>query len=161
MTLNNKYLCFIGVTAYLIGIVVIASVSCDVRDGRRLGCDARAVRTALDCAQAVTPSIAEVADRMTVYCVDDTTRMCLRDVDACTVGVGSVLVPGRMVSHNRVPVENSIAHEQAHWKQMLSESYSSSCPVHSDECGWEPLLVEDVLDCIDLNKVNANSHTGE
>jgi len=141
--------------ATVIAIVLVSACS------KHPNCNKDDIKLAMACAVQVTPELVDVVNRMTVYCVEDTTRMCLRDVDSCTLGVGSALAPGRMASHNRVPVGNSIAHEQAHWKQMIAEDYSYTCPVHEEECGWDPYLVEKVLDCIDSKKTSETDHTGE
>jgi len=72
---------------------------------------------------------------MQVFCLADTTRMCLRDVDACTVGVG---MQARMAVRLDVPPRAAIAHEAMHWYLWDVDP----CRSHSPTCGWDPEMVE-------------------
>jgi len=108
--------------------------------GRHPGCDEEAVAQALDRAVEVLPHLDEVVDGMRVFCTDDTRGMCLHDVDACTVSVGSFGVEGRMAAHTRVPVLNAVAHEAVHWHQAVVDQ----CFDHTAECGWSYALVEEI-----------------
>lgn len=114
--------------------------SCD----RHPGCRAGEVNRAFACVKKVLPDTTEVVNRMDVFCVSNTRPSCVRDVDACTIGVGSGLVHGRMVSHVRVPVGNAIAHEAEHWQQVVDHT----CLEHTEDCGWDDHVPEAIQRCI-------------
>jgi hypothetical protein len=99
------------------------------------GCDA--VQISADLARVADrlPAVADIAGRMSVYCLEDTSSMCLRDVDACTIGVG---LQARMAVRLDVPVGNAVAHEAVHWHLWDVDP----CASHSPSCGWDPDLVE-------------------
>ena len=107
-------------------------------------CNNAEVEKALNCAVLVDPELADIADRMQVFCSDSTADTCLYEEDACTIAIGSEVYPGRTAVNNRVPVGNAIAHEAMHWKQMKM----GNCTRHVAQCGWDKLYVEKVLSCI-------------
>ena len=113
--------------------VVLACLlaSCDPHPG----CDADQISADLARVADRLPAVADIAGRMSVFCTEDTSSMCLRDVDACTIGVG---LQARMAVRLDVPAGNAIAHEAVHWYLWDVDP----CASHSPSCGWDPDLVE-------------------
>lgn len=110
--------------------------SCD----RHPGCDDVEVEASLDRVVEVLPQLAEVADRMRVFCSWDVSDACLFDVDACTIGIGSPLADGRTAVNLRVPMVNALAHESQHWRQMQD----GDCFGHAVQCGFSAETVEQI-----------------
>lgn len=106
--------------------------------GAHPGCPDGEAEAALQAIAEARPEVADIADRMQVFCVDDTTGGCLRDVDGCTVGIGSTLAPGRMVARHGVPLDALVRHEAEHWYLWPT----GACPSHDKSCGWRWERVE-------------------
>jgi len=119
-------------------VTVLVSLGC----ARHLGCDVDEVEASFARVLAVHPQLDAVVSRMEVRCVDDTDRSgrCRRDVDACTVRIGSALSPGRTWVHTRVPLGDAIAHEAEHWAQLDR----GDCTDHIKACGWDAQRVEEM-----------------
>lgn len=117
-------------------VTVLVSLGCAPHPG----CDFDEVEASFARIVAVHPQLDAVVSRMEVRCVDDTDRggRCRRDVDACTIGVGSWQVRGRTFVHHRVPLGNALAHEAEHWAQI----HRDDCVTHGVECGWDAHRVE-------------------
>ncbi len=112
-------------------IALVALSACDPHPG----CDVAEVEAALARVSERLPEVADIAGRMEVFCLANTSSMCTRDVDACTVGVG---MQARMAVRTDVPVGNAIAHEAWHWYLWDVDP----CRSHSPTCGWDALAVE-------------------
>ena len=106
------------------------------------GCDVDEVEASFARILAVHPQLDAVVSRMEVRCVVDTDRngRCRRDVDACTLGIGSALAPGRTWVHHRVPLGAALGHEAEHWAQLDR----GDCTDHSQACGWDAYRVEEM-----------------
>jgi len=117
-------------------ILCLAAAGCTPHPG----CDVDEVEASFARILAVHPQLDAVVSRMEVRCVDDTDRSgrCRRDVDACTVRIGSALSPGRTYVHDRAPLGNALAHEAEHWAQIDR----GTCTEHHKKCGWDPYRVE-------------------
>lgn len=105
------------------------------------GCDHGEVEVSLGHVVEVSPSLADIADGMQVFCVSSTEgySRCRIEAEACTVRVGSGVTPGRMYLANGVPVDGAIAHEAMHWLLWDAEG---ACASHLPDCGWDVDLVE-------------------
>ena len=117
----------------VIALLVALLSACDPHPG----CDVAEVEAALARVSERLPEVADIAGRMQVFCLADTTRMCASDVDACMLGVG---MQARMAVRTDVPVANAIAHEAVHWWLWDVDP----CRSHSPSCGWDAQLVEDL-----------------
>jgi len=110
---------------------LVGLLACDPHPG----CDVEAVGDALSRVSERLPAVADIAGRMSVFCMENTSSMCLRDVDACTIGVG---LQARMAVRKNIPVTAAVAHEAVHWYLWSVDP----CASHDVACGWNPDLVE-------------------
>lgn len=120
----------------LASLLFVLAISCE----RHPGCNQQEVEESFDSVNEAIPSLYEVTARMRAFCQEDLAGMCYTNEDACTIGIGSALAEGRMGINDRVPTRNAIAHEALHWRQMMNHQ----CMEHSEECDWDPYLVEEI-----------------
>lgn len=110
-------------------LVALALTACGERHP---GCDQLAAEVGLQAIAEARPEVAEVADRMRIYCVDDTRGQCLHDVAGCTPWIGSPMSAGKVVAKRGVPLDALLRHEAEHWYLWPS----GACPSHEAACGW-------------------------
>jgi hypothetical protein len=87
------------------------------------------------------PDVAEVFDRMDVYCVDDTNtfQTCATAgyarTEGCTMWLGNGPYRGKMFHDNGEPFTESVIEKAQHWHLMLLNG-DDGCPSHQSACGW-------------------------
>jgi hypothetical protein len=90
------------------------------------------------------PDVAEVFDRMDIYCVDDTNtfQTCATAgyarTESCTRGIGLGPHRGRMYADKNAAegLTALVIHEAQHWHLMLVHD-DDGCPTHDAACGWK------------------------
>jgi hypothetical protein len=89
------------------------------------------------------PDVAEVFDRMDIFCKDstDTFQTCAaagyEHTESCTRGIGLGPHRGRMYADKNADetLTELVMHEAQHWHLMLVNS-DEGCPTHDAACGW-------------------------
>lgn len=86
--------------------------------------------------------IKDVVERMDLRCYDDVSGYlkCRRDVDACTIELGSYLDRGLSYAGTWVMPSNVVCHEAQHWALWGEDN---ACASHSPTCGWVESRVSD------------------
>lgn len=90
------------------------------------------------------PDVEPVVQRLDVFCVSrfdiQSIAYCgrsgARDIDACTMKIGSSLGRARIYVADDVPVDAAVVHEMQH-AHLWGEP--DACASHSPACGWEEL----------------------
>lgn len=85
------------------------------------------------------PDVAEVFDRMDVFCVDDTDTYgtCRGEhTEGCTMWIGGGPYRGKMFHDNDEDFTAATFEKAQHWHLMLVNG-DDGCPTHEAACGWK------------------------
>lgn len=116
--------------------LLLLATSCEMRT---FDCGVVDVEETRAVVVAEYPDVADVFDRMDVFCVEDTdTFQTCRGVhtEGCTLWLGSGPYRGKMFHDVDEDFTASVLEKAQHWHLMRING-DDGCPTHEAACGWK------------------------